>query len=661
MIANKGDSRERTWLAIWLAANLCVGLLIVHGYGVSFDEPGYYKYAASSLEAYRSFFGWLYEPYYGASNLPYYGPAFMILAGLAVNAIHAAFPWLFVYDLWHFAYFITFQLTGLCLYALTRRWFSAWTAWAVLVLFITQPLLWGHAFINPKDVPFMLFFTLSVLAGFKMVDRFSTSSTLAVALKNPWTALREGNTDPRRLRNFVRLFWIEVALIFVVIVLQDQWLAAFREIVRFFFESEPTSWAGTLFGGLAARGSTVPLDDYVRKAQIIFLRVFYGAIFVGLAALLVDYWLLTRKAMPRAARLPTLNGDSLKNLLRETRQALSSWPVVLAGAALGFAISVRALGPLAGLSVILYLVITARERSISVTIAYLAWAALVTYLSWPFLWNAPVSHFFQSLSLMTNFPWDGRVLFDGQFYRVDTLPWTYLPVLLNIQLTEPFLLLFYPALGILVWRLFQESLRIDLLLYLALGLVLPLAALIVFRSPLYDNFRQVLFLLPAMFVLAGLTFEALWRVLKLPAARVALIAALALPGIYAGVRMHPYQYVYYNSFVGGARGAFDRFEMDYWRTSYRELALQLNQIAAPDARIIFIGAADTFQVYARPDLVLEKINQASFDLNGEYDYAVIPSRWKADEFYPDAPVVITVERQGARLSAVKLARGASSK
>ena len=38
------SSLEKRLLAIWLAINLCLGILVVHGYGIGFDEPGYYKY-----------------------------------------------------------------------------------------------------------------------------------------------------------------------------------------------------------------------------------------------------------------------------------------------------------------------------------------------------------------------------------------------------------------------------------------------------------------------------------------------------------------------------------------------------------------------------------------------------------------------------------------
>ena len=82
----------------------------------------------------------LYEPNYN-SSYDGHGPAFVTLARIFVRMAQASFPNAYTPDLWHFSYFITFHLAGLCLYSLTKRWFSVWTAWGILILFSTQPLL----------------------------------------------------------------------------------------------------------------------------------------------------------------------------------------------------------------------------------------------------------------------------------------------------------------------------------------------------------------------------------------------------------------------------------------------------------------------------------------------------------------------------------------
>jgi hypothetical protein len=119
---------EKGLLLLWFVANLVVGALTVHEYGMSVDEPNNYEYAAATLKSYPSFFGTLYEPPYN-STFDGHGPAFMTIAGILIRIIQRVFPNVFTPDLWHFSYFLTFQLTGLCLYWLTKRWFNTWTAW----------------------------------------------------------------------------------------------------------------------------------------------------------------------------------------------------------------------------------------------------------------------------------------------------------------------------------------------------------------------------------------------------------------------------------------------------------------------------------------------------------------------------------------------------
>ncbi|HET9913827.1 MAG TPA: hypothetical protein VFQ13_18175, partial [Anaerolineales bacterium] len=149
---------EKYILTLWFISNLLIGLFIVRDFGVSYDEPEYYVYAQNSVDAYRSFFALAYVPVFGPHDLPNYGPAFIIFPELVIRLLKLIFPNLFAADIWHFSYFLLFQLGGLCLYSLARRWFGNWSAWGILLLYTSQPLLWGHAFINPKDIPFMVFF-----------------------------------------------------------------------------------------------------------------------------------------------------------------------------------------------------------------------------------------------------------------------------------------------------------------------------------------------------------------------------------------------------------------------------------------------------------------------------------------------------------------------
>jgi hypothetical protein len=301
-----------------------------------------------------------------------------------------------------------------------------------------------------------------------------------------------------------------------------------------------------------------------------------------------------------------------------------------------------------------------RSRAWTTGLAYFLVAGVVTYVTWPYLWEAPILHYLEELGVVSNFQfYSGRVLFDGQFHGIRDLPRSYLPVVLSIQLSEPLILGVYLGLGVMLWRLLQDRIRADLLLYVGLGFLVPLFAVIVLNSPLYHNSRQVLFIVPAMTLCAAFALELVFKILVQNWARAILIAAMALPGIYSSVSLYPYEYVYYNSFVGGTAGATNRFEMDYWRTSMREMAVELNARAPKEAKIVVSGSSALFRRYARADLIVDTLAHNSFDLNGGYDYAVQISRWQNWDVYPNAREEFVIERAGAVLATVKVVRGAS--
>jgi len=286
----------------------------------------------------------------------------------------------------------------------------------------------------------------------------------------------------------------------------------------------------------------------------------------------------------------------------------------------------------------------------------------VTYLTWPRLWGSPIPRYFEGLGIISDFSnFPGQVLFNGRLYGVSELPRSYLPTLLNIQFTEPLLLSVYVGLVILSWRILREQLRTDLLLYIGLGFAFPLLGLILLNSPLYHNFRQALFLIPAMFMLAAFTLELVFSKMTQSWARVLLIGSIALPGVYSTIKLYPYEYVYYNSLVGGPAGIRDRYELDYWRISLREIALELNELVPQGATIIVARSAGLFVKYARPDLVVDKPINSILDPNEGYDYVVQVARGKAWDRYPDSKNVVIIERAGAVLATAKAVKNAGVK
>jgi hypothetical protein len=125
-----------------------------------------------------------------------------------------------------------------------------------------------------------------------------------------------------------------------------------------------------------------------------------------------------------------------------------------------------------------------------------------------------------------------------------------------------------------------------------------------------------------------------------------------LPGLVGIISLHPYPYIYYNSFTGGTPGAFRQYEMDYWGTSFREVADYLNQNAPQGANVVVWGPPTTLWRYTREDI---QIYNALEDRQpvGAY-YALVSTRYDKDlEIYPAAQTLYQVEKNGAILAVLR--------
>jgi len=212
-------------------------------------------------------------------------------------------------------------------------------------------------------------------------------------------------------------------------------------------------------------------------------------------------------------------------------------------------------------------------------------------LFWPYLWQQPLRRFVEAFAVMARFPWQETVLFMGERVPAPSLPWFYLPVWIGIT-TPPTVLLFLPlgVVHLLRGSRLRGAVSAETAVTLAWALV-PVAAVIALRSVLYDGWRQMYFVYPAMVLLAVAGVRAMWKVAGDPEARgwrrAAAGAALVLLLLDMTatarfmIRWHPHQNVYFNRLAGSRTSLPERFEVDYWGLSARRL---LEHVVASDGR-----------------------------------------------------------------------------
>ncbi|MFN3490991.1 MAG: hypothetical protein ACK40V_02115 [Anaerolineales bacterium] len=243
---------------------------------------------------------------------------------------------------------------------------------------------------------------------------------------------------------------------------------------------------------------------------------------------------------------------------------------------------------------------------------------------------------------MSLYPWTGTVLFNGASYSITNLPLSYLPVLLGIQFSEAVWVL--TTVGVVVSSIhFVEKRR--LIELFALWFLIPLFAFIIFKIALYDNFRQILFIIPPIFLMAGVAFEKVKNIKW----QTVLIVLCLIPNVLGIIRLHPYEYIYYNVFAGDTS---KRFENDYWATSYREAAEYVNGAASPNANIWVEGPAQLFAMFAREDLKI--YSSGEVERAEKYEYVVSTTRYDLHEkSFVDAKVIYEIKRGNTVLTVIK--------
>jgi hypothetical protein len=641
-------SQPNLVLVVFIVFNLLVGILTFRDYGISFDEPGIYSFARESVNAYGKFLQPVeYSDPRANFDLRYYGPFYFIAVDLISQGLSAIGLQIPVPDIWHLVYFLTFQSGLVIFYLLSRRWLTEWAALGATVLLGSQPLLWGHAFINPKDIPFMVFFLFSIYAGFKMVDRLTLLDSLPSlpgdrffdwlhASQLAWNVL----AAPYK-RKAQRQAGAMLGLALLLAAGTPAWQNLLSGIVR-------RTWADVsplLVRIGAISGTTIPLENYIHKVSIWFtmLEVMFILLLIFLAC-----WLFLRQIPQAVQTLKRFMGC----LFRPLFSAICNPTIVCAGIVLGFSTSIRLLGLLAGGLVVLFLFYRLRFRAWLPVIIYGCLAILSMYATWPFLWGHPVQRFMDSLVMMSGFPIKTDILFGGQYYPVDHLPQRYLPVLMSIQFTEPAVCLFLIGGIVILWQ-YKRLIKIDLLLVLFAWLLLPLALIILGHRTIYDNFRHLLFLIPPLFLLAGIAIDALFRAVRASILRLLVIVLLGLSGWMAMFQLHPYEYVYYNGFAGGLGSAATHYPLDYWVTSFRADARYLNLVAPRQARVLVCGPANVLRYDLRPDLTISEDCSGLQAASARYDYVVTHDRYGGPVLYPDAPVLYKAEKQDITFSEVR--------
>ena len=304
---------------------------------------------------------------------------------------------------------------------------------------------------------------------------------------------------------------------------------------------------------------------------------------------------------------------------------------------------------------------------------FVATTIFCTILFWPFLWESPLVHFFSSFNRMKQFDWYGEVWYLGRYVSSTNMPWHYIPVLLGVTTPILYVLLFFVGLFTLFIKHFPQKFifpfplslnsLIDLV-YLGYFFV-PLVAVIVLESVLYNGWRHLYFIYPAFLLIAihGVYQLNYWasqkRIIHSKRYVDAILGVILLLSISKTlvemIRLHPHQQVYFNDLVG--ENPHLRFEMDYYGTSYKQaLAYLLKYADQGQINVHVTSPSGKINMVNFPKKEMERLNFVSLE---KADYLISNFHFPSDSWsfqiylaqqYPySSPEVFTEKYRGSRI------------
>jgi hypothetical protein len=423
--------------------------------------------------------------------------------------------------------------------------------------------------------------------------------------------------------------------------------------------------AGIGAAAATARLIAGPRAALIAAAALSFCGPWYGAMFNH------------TKDVPFAA---AMMGATLflirigRNLPSPRRADLAAFGL-LAGAALGM----RSLGLLqviyAGFAIVLYLpppCFAGRGpwrfilRSSAVMMPAMLLAYVVMILAWPWAALAPLNPI-RGLFAFSEFHYGIRTVLAGQVYEMADAPRLYVPIYILIRV--PLLTLFGAALAMglaLLPRVAvggNELRRRDIAL-VSFAAIFPLACQVIDHGPAFTGLRHFLFVVPAIAALAGVGLDGAMTLLatRRRAAAIAALAALAVGFLSDAVtlmRLHPYEYLYYNSLVGGLQGVSRRYALDYWFNSMPDAVHQLEAYLrrteptdpyrpSPIYSVAVCGERPAFdKAVTLPQLRWDFMPHWS-----QSQFFIAPTHMNCDKIL-DGKVIGTVERLGVTIAYIK--------
>ncbi|WP_322289836.1 hypothetical protein [Aquimarina sp. 2201CG5-10] len=249
------------------------------------------------------------------------------------------------------------------------------------------------------------------------------------------------------------------------------------------------------------------------------------------------------------------------------------------------------------------------------------------FIFWPYIQTKPLTGVVELFVKLKDFKGFTSIqLFEGQWGNSHDVPWYYMIKSLLFLVIPIHVLIGY----FLIPIYYVEKSKKEILLFsfvLFSGLI-PLGLIVLGEPNSYDNGRHFMFILPPIITSVAVSYNGILNKITnkkhLIAAYVGIMLFLLEP-LFFTLRNHQLQSLYFTPVIGGVKGAFKNYEIDYWGVGIKPaiewLENNVGSIETPARVRLFYGEQLKLKYYAENIPNLDYVVAHKESKN--WDYSVV--------------------------------------
>jgi hypothetical protein len=269
-------------------------------------------------------------------------------------------------------------------------------------------------------------------------------------------------------------------------------------------------------------------------------------------------------------------------LFWKTRQKSSWWVDIALAVVWGLAVATKVNAVFVYFVLVIWVLAYQRQRFMARRLFIMgALAVPIFFLSWPWLYHNTAERVWTYILFITVDHWEIGQWYFNQFYMPP--PWHFPFVITAVVVPLTLFILFFVGVGRVLVRKAERPFG----WYLILNGFVPMLAIAIGQSMVYDNDRLFIGSTPFIAALAAIGFYAVVQLLgrwltgrSLQVVVGLLVVVILLPQVWKTVSLYPHLLSYYSEAVGGVAGATQMgLEGTYWCETYNEVLDFLNENA----------------------------------------------------------------------------------